>query len=155
VDPGKCGHARNRIPGIPPSRNRIDDVTSGPPVPRAALGVLCLPDTSPVLAHPWSRTRRHASTHTHALTICQKFPWVLTRCFESPSTPPPHPPQAHRARCVSHACWGFGGGISGFCYYIYHSDSILGVILTILCIIFVSESVRRGMVNGLKGNDCV
>ena len=55
------------------------DVTSGYPIPRAALGVLCLPVTSPVLARPWSQARKHASTNTHALTICQKFPWVLTR----------------------------------------------------------------------------
>ena len=50
MDPGKHGHARNVIPGIPPSRNRIVDVTSGPPIPCAALGVPCLPDTSPAPA---------------------------------------------------------------------------------------------------------
>ena len=46
VDPGKFGHAWNEIPGIPFSRNRIDDVTSGSPIPHAPLGTLCLPDIS-------------------------------------------------------------------------------------------------------------
>jgi hypothetical protein len=32
--------------------------------------------------------------------------------------------------------------ISDFCHYLYHSGSIVGVILIILCIIFVVESVR-------------
>ena len=34
------------------------------------------------------------------------------------------------------------GGIGDFCHYLYHNDSIVGVVLTILCVIFFVESVR-------------
>jgi hypothetical protein len=126
VDPGKRGHARNVIPGIPTSRTRIDDVTSAPPIPRTALGVPCLPDTSPAPAP----LRLIGFSPTGDLTLCRKSSWVSTRCFESPSTPPPHPPQAHRTRRVPNACRSFVG--------LYHRGSIVGVILTILCVIFLS-----------------
>jgi hypothetical protein len=111
VDPGNHGHARNVIPGFPPSWNRSDDVTSGPPVPHAALRVPCQPDTSPVLAPP----RLIGFSPTGDLTLCRKSSWVLTRCFESPSTPPPHPPQAQRTRRIPNACRSFGGvnGLKG------------------------------------------
>jgi hypothetical protein len=139
VDPGKHGHARNVIPGIPPSRNRIDDVTSGPPIPCADLAVPCLTDTSPAP----SPLRLIGFSPTGDLTLCRKFSWVLTRCFESPSTHPPHPPQAHRTRRVPNACRSLGWRSGDFCYYLYHRGSIVGVILTILCVIFLSGSYEN------------
>jgi hypothetical protein len=47
MDPGKYGHAWNGIPGNRNSRNRIDDVTSGPPIPHAPPRDICLPDITP------------------------------------------------------------------------------------------------------------
>ena len=74
MDPGKYGHARNGIPGIPPSQNRIDDVTSGYPIPRAALGVLCLPDTSP---RPRASVFENTQARKYAHTCSDTLPQIL------------------------------------------------------------------------------
>ena len=43
------------------------------------------------------------------------------------------------------------GGIGDFCHYLYHNDSIVGVVLTILCVIFLLSPYegRLGKARGI------
>ena len=110
VDPGKCRHARNGIPGSRNSRNRIDDVTSGYPVLRAVLRVLCLPDTSPALAHPWSRPRMFTRTCSDNLSEISVGVDPTNLVL---SANPPHPP---RPACLLRYWWGECGLKKRFVY---------------------------------------
>ena len=76
MDPGKHVHAQNRIPGIPPSQNRIDDVTSGCPVPRAAHACRTLPPFSRMPA--CTPARMHPRTHAHE---CPRRTKWICRCI--------------------------------------------------------------------------
>ena len=69
MDPGKHGHAQNRIPGIPPSRNRVGDVTSGHPIPR-----------SPIPAGHLPRPRASVFATAQARKYARRTEWIC-RCI--------------------------------------------------------------------------
>jgi hypothetical protein len=80
VDPGKYGHAWNPFPGSRNSQNRVDDVTSGPPIP---LSTRHLPHRSR------SRGHEHASTQarTHAHTRTRTPPPHIRHILRKPAAP--------------------------------------------------------------------
>jgi hypothetical protein len=111
----------NLLPGIPFSRNKNHDVTSGPPIPCAPLGTDYPRKSLPQLAQPCAAMHSHAqpctamhshaqpcaAMHSHAqpcTAIHKSSTHLRTAMHKSSTHPLPQPPQApHTTRLLEYS----------------------------------------------------